>query len=208
MTPGNIPTKPAEPAFTPLRARFVTSLDRYGNYPGIGLPEVAVAGRSNVGKSSLINRVTGRRGLAKVSQTPGKTRLLNLFELDDGQSRAMLVDLPGYGFANVSRQEQARWQGMIEGYFKLTGTLRRVLHLVDIRHAPSREDLGMNRFLNDFRLPFAVIATKADKLSRAQQTKQLHLLARELQIQPWDIVPFSAETGQGGEKVVGLIMKE
>jgi len=97
---------------------------------------------------------------------------------------------------------------MIEGYFKLTGTLRRVLHLVDIRHAPSREDLGMNRFLNDFRLPFAVIATKADKLSRAQQTKQLHLLARELQIQPWDIVPFSAETGQGGEKVVGLIMKE
>lgn len=184
------------------RAEFITSLDRYSNYPGIGLPEIAVAGKSNVGKSSMINRVCTRSKLAKVSGTPGKTRLLNVFRINDDFH---LIDLPGYGFAKVSKAEQLRWSNMMEGYFADSGLIRHVLHLVDIRHDPTGEDLGMNQFLRATGLPFTVIATKADKLSRAQRQKQVMAICRALQVQPWEVIPFSSEDGTGVEPVLALL---
>ena len=147
-------------------AAFVTSLERYGNYPGIGLPEIAVAGKSNVGKSSMINKLCMRNKLAKVSATPGKTRLLNIFKINEDFH---LVDLPGYGFAKVSKAEQLKWSNMMEGYFADSGLLCHVLHLVDLRHDPTGEDRGMNEFLRATGIPFTILATKADKLSRAQR---------------------------------------
>ena len=116
------------------KAEFVTSLDAYGPFPGAGLPQIALAGRSNVGKSSLLNCLTGRKGLAKVSGTPGKTRMINVFLIN---GTFHLIDLPGYGFAKVSRQEQERWGRMMEDYFASSSTLRLTLHLVDIRHEPT-----------------------------------------------------------------------
>ncbi len=175
-------------------AAFVTSLPRYGAFPGRGLPQVAVAGRSNVGKSSLINSLCRVRNLAKTSGTPGKTRLINVFLINDAFH---LIDLPGYGYARVSKREQQSWGRMMEEYFARAETLRLVLHLVDIRHEPSQGDLTMNAFLYRNGLPFLVAATKADKLSRAQRGKALPVLARALAVQPFDIVQTSAQTGEG-----------
>ncbi len=186
------------------RAAFVVSLPRYGNYAGIGLPEIAVAGKSNVGKSSMINRLCERTKLAKVSGTPGKTRLLNVYRINDDFH---LVDLPGYGFARVSKEEQLRWSNMMEGYFADSGLLAHVLHLVDIRHEPTGEDRGMNEFLRATGFPFTVIATKADKISRAQRANQVHMICRSLQVQPWEVIPFSSETGEGRDKVLGVFGK-
>ncbi len=184
------------------RSQFITSLPRYGNYEGIGLPEIAMAGKSNVGKSSLINRVCGRNGLAKVSGTPGKTRLINIYRINDALH---LVDLPGYGFAKVPKAEKAKWSDMMEGYFATSGLLTRVLHLVDIRHDPTGEDLGMHEFLRATGLPFTVIATKADKLSRAQRMQKIHAICRALQVQPWQVIAFSAEDGTGADQVRELL---
>ena len=147
------------------RAHFVVSLAQYGPYEGVGLPEIAIAGKSNVGKSSMINRVCTRGRLAKVSGTPGKTRLLNVFRINDDFH---LVDLPGYGFARVSKAEQRRWAGMMEGSFAGSSLLCHVLHLVDIRHEPTAEDREMNAFLRASGLPFSVVATKADKSAAAR----------------------------------------
>ncbi len=186
------------------RASFIVSLPRYGNYPGIGLSEIAVAGKSNVGKSSMINRLTERTRLAKVSGTPGKTRLLNVYRINDDFH---LVDLPGYGFAKVSKEEQRRWSDMMEGYFSDSGLLTHVLHLVDIRHEPTGEDRGMNEFLRATGLPFTVIATKSDKISRAQKARQVHMICRSLQVQPWEVIPFSSETGDGRDSVLSVFDK-
>lgn len=180
-------------------AVFVTSLPRYGSFPGQGLPQIAVAGRSNVGKSSLINSLCRVKNLAKTSATPGKTRLINIF-LINGSFH--LVDLPGYGYAKVSKQEQQSWGLMMEEYFRQAESLRLVLHLVDIRHAPSEGDRQMNAFLYGSGLPFAVTATKADKLSRAQRGAMLPVLARDLAVQPWEIIAWSSQTGEGRDKLL------
>ncbi len=184
------------------RASFVTSMDRYRDYPGIGLPEIAVAGKSNVGKSSMINCLCRRNKLAKTSSTPGKTRLLNVFDIE-GCLR--LVDLPGYGFAKVNKAEKMKWVGMLEGYFSESVTLRCVLHLVDIRHEPTQDDRDMSVFLRNYDLPFTVIATKADKISRAARARQIAMIARTLQVQPWEIIPWSSETGDGRAAVLALL---
>ncbi len=186
------------------QAGFVVSMPRYSNYPGIGLPEIAVAGKSNVGKSSMINRLTERTRLAKVSGTPGKTRLLNVYRINDDFH---LVDLPGYGFAKVSKEEQRRWADMMEGYFSDSGLLTHVLHLVDIRHEPTGEDRGMSEFLRATGLPFTVVATKSDKISRAQRARQVHMICRSLQVQPWEVIPFSSETGDGRDAVLSAFQK-
>ena len=144
-------------------AEFVTSMADYGAFPGKGLPQIAVAGKSNVGKSTLINRLCRRNKLARTSSTPGKTRLLNVF-LINGEFH--LVDLPGYGFAKVDKQEKLRWGKMMQDYFSGAEELRHVLCLVDIRHEPTEDDRTMNRFLRETDIPFTVIATKADKISR------------------------------------------
>lgn len=179
-------------------ASFVTSMSVYAP-PAPSLPQIAVAGKSNVGKSSLINSLCRRKALAKTSATPGKTRLINLFLLN---SDFYLVDLPGYGFAKVDKQEKLRWGGMMEKYFQETGELRLTLHLVDIRHEPTQDDLQMNAFLRGSGLPFLVVATKADKISRGARMKQLAPICRELQVQPWQVLCYSSETGDGREKLL------
>ena len=185
-------------------AEFITSLPAYRDFPGIGLPEIAFAGRSNVGKSSLLNSLTRRRGLAKVSATPGKTRLINVFRVN---GNCHLIDLPGYGYAQVDKREKQRWGEMMDGYFRASKALRLTLHLVDIRHAPTRDDLTMNAFLRSSGLPFFVIATKLDKISRAQRLPCLTLLYRTLSVQPWQVLPYSSETGEGRDALLDLIEK-
>ena len=180
-------------------AVFITSLPRYGNFLGRGLPQIAVAGRSNVGKSSLINSLCRVKRLAKTSSTPGKTRMINVFLIND---TFHLIDLPGYGYAKVSKKEQQSWGKMMDEYFSNTDDLKLVLHLVDIRHAPSDGDKQMNTFLYSNAVPFAVAATKSDKLSRAQRGSMLPMLARDLAVQPWEIIPYSAQTGEGREKLL------
>ncbi len=181
---------------------FVVSLAEYKRFPGIGKPEIAFAGRSNVGKSSLLNSLTRRKALAKVSATPGKTRMINIFNADN---IFFLVDLPGYGFAKVTKQEQERWGKMMSGYFQASRDLCLTLHLVDIRHEPTRNDVTMNRFLRQTGQPFFVVATKSDKISRAQRMKSLALIGRTLEVQPWQILSYSSETGEGRKELLKVI---
>ncbi len=184
------------------QTEFITSLTEYKKFPGIGKPEIACAGRSNVGKSSLLNSLARRKALAKVSATPGKTRMINIFNAD---GTFFLVDLPGYGFAKVTQQEQERWGKMMSGYFQTSKSLRLTLHLVDIRHEPTRDDVTMNRFLRQTEQPFFVVATKADKISKAQRQKNIALIGRALEVQPWQILPYSSETGEGRKELLKVI---
>ncbi len=184
-------------------ASFVTSMSSY-KAPENALPEIAVAGKSNVGKSSLINNLCRRKALAKTSANPGKTRLINLFLLNDSLH---LVDLPGYGFAKVDKQEKLRWGEMMEGYFRETNQLRLTLHLVDIRHEPTQDDMQMNTFLRESGLPFVVVATKADKISRGARMKNLAPICRALQVQPWQVICYSSENGDGRDQLLETIEK-
>ncbi len=186
------------------KAEFVISLDEYKKFPMIGLDQIAVAGKSNVGKSSLINSFTRRKALAKVSSTPGKTRLINVFLLNDAFH---LIDLPGYGFAKVDKKEKLRWGSMMEGYFLNTKELKTTLHLVDIRHEPTQDDLVMNNFLRQTNTPFIVVATKADKISRAARMRQIALICRSLCVQPWQVIPYSSEDGTGRKELLAEIDK-
>lgn len=180
-------------------ASFVTSLAEYREEPPVTLPQLAVAGKSNVGKSSLINALCGRKKLCKTSSTPGKTRLINVFLLNE---EFHLVDLPGYGFAKVDKAEKKRWAVMMERYFQESSLLRHVLHLVDIRHEPTQDDVTMNRYLRQMGIPFTVVATKADKISRGARMKQLAPICRALLVQPWELIAFSSEDGTGREELL------
>ena len=184
-------------------AEFVTSMSVYAD-PDPILPQIAVAGKSNVGKSSLINSLCRRKALAKTSATPGKTRLINLFLLNGSFH---LVDLPGYGFAKVDKQEKQRWGGMMEKYFRETKALRLTLHLVDIRHEPTQDDIQMNAFLRGTGQPFLVVATKADKISRGARMKNLAPICRALQVQPWQVICYSSETGDGRDALLEALEK-
>ncbi|MBR6185694.1 MAG: YihA family ribosome biogenesis GTP-binding protein [Clostridia bacterium] len=182
-------------------AEFVTSLRAY-QAQSPALPQIAVAGKSNVGKSSLINSLCRRKALAKTSATPGKTRLINLFLLNNSFH---LVDLPGYGFAKVDKQEKVKWGEMMEGYFRDADALRLTLHLVDIRHEPTQDDVQMNAFLRGRGLPFLVVATKADKISRGARMKNLAPICRALQVQPWQVICYSSENGDGRDALLSAI---
>ena len=184
------------------RARFVTSLDYFKPFEGQGLPEIAMAGKSNVGKSSLINRLAGNGKLARTSSAPGKTRLINLYEINGA---LMLCDLPGYGFARAPIEEKKKWGRMIEGFLAGSPNLKHVLQLVDIRHEPTADDQTMVEYLRHYGLPFTVVATKADKLSRAAAGKNIQAICRMLAVQPWEIVPFSSEDGTGRDKLLTLM---
>ena len=181
------------------KAEFITSLAEYGPFPGKGLSQIAVAGKSNVGKSTLINKLCRRNKLARTSATPGKTRLINIFLLNDSFH---LVDLPGYGFAKVDKKEKARWGKMMQDYFTGAEELRHVLCLVDIRHDPTEDDVTMNRFLREMQISFTVVATKADKISRGARSKYLAPICRALLVQPWEIICFSGEDGTGREELL------
>ena len=184
------------------RADFITSMKDYGEFATKGCPEVAFAGKSNVGKSSMINKLTNRGKLARTSATPGKTRLINVFQINQ---EINFIDLPGYGFAKVSKAEKESWGKMMQNYFATTEDLCHVFHLVDIRHEPTSEDREMNLFLRQAGIPFTVIATKADKISRGARMKQIAPICRALAVQPWQVIPFSSEDGSGKEEILAKI---
>ena len=158
-------------------ASFLASYGTAEQLPPSTLHEVAFTGRSNVGKSSLLNKLMYRKGLAKVSSAPGKTATINFYDIDKGS--AHFVDLPGYGYAKVSQQEKLRWAELIEGYFNQERSLALVVALVDIRHDPSAQDVHMIQFLRELDLPFLVVLTKADKISK-QKAAQNTARARRL----------------------------
>ena len=171
--------------------------------PDTKLPEVAFAGKSNVGKSSLINGLMNRKAYAKVSQKPGKTQTINYYNIND---ELYIVDLPGYGFANVSPAVKASWGKMIERYLRLSPQLRMIFLLVDIRHEPSANDVQMYNWIVENGFYPAIIATKLDKLSRSQANTSLARIRKKLQLgEETPVVAYSAITKQGREEIWGLI---
>lgn len=189
-------------------ASFVTSLARYHQQPPVTLPQLAVVGKSNVGKSSLINALCGRKKLCKTSSTPGKTRLINIFLIN---GTFHLVDLPGYGFARVNQAEKQRWGEMMDGYFQESTLLRHVLLLADIRHEPTQDDVAMAQYFRQMEIPFTVVATKADKISRGARMKHVAPICRALLVQPWEVIVFSSEDLTGREALlerIGALMEE
>lgn len=185
-----------------VSAEFETSVVDVKKCPAGGRPEVALAGRSNVGKSSLFNKMVNRKGLARTSNTPGRTQMINYF-LINGQF--YLVDLPGYGFAKVPEAVKVKWGKLVEGYLNARENLRGVVQLVDIRHAPSALDIQMYQWLKHFGVPTAVVATKVDKLSRSQAIKQLAVVKKTLSLENEPLVTFSAQTGQGKDELWKII---
>lgn len=178
-------------------ARFEASYGSIEQLPESTTPEVAVTGRSNVGKSSLLNKLFCRKNLVKVSSTPGKTCNINFFEVDG----IRFVDLPGYGFAKVSQKEKQRWADLIGGYFDQERSFNLVIALVDIRHEAQRLDVDMVEFLRENGLPFVVALTKADKLSRSKADQQARAIARQLELEPGQIVVTSSATGTGVDEL-------
>ena len=183
-------------------AKFLLSQSKFGGFPQQGMPEIAMAGKSNVGKSSLINSLTRHSKLARTSSEPGKTRLINYYSIND---EFLLVDLPGYGFARAPKSEQEKWSQMIEGYLTGSQQLKHVFHLVDIRHAPTKEDQMMTDYLRHYDIPFTVIATKADKLSKAQRSRSIPVICRTLVVQPWEVMTYSSEDLTGREALLDKI---
>lgn len=181
------------------QAEFKGCFVDMGSLPGGEAREIAIVGRSNVGKSSLINRLANRKNLAKSSSTPGKTRTINYYLINNA---FYLVDLPGYGYARVSKAEQARWAKMIEMYLQDRQQLCGVIQLIDIRHEPTANDLMMRDWLSSYSIPFMVVATKADKLSRGARAKSLAQIRRVFNMNPDEApIAFSAVSGEGTDEV-------
>ena len=176
-----------------INAEFIIGAASPGQFPSTSLPEVAFAGKSNVGKSSLINTLVNRKSLVKTSSTPGKTRQINFFLINNA---FRLVDLPGYGFARAPKAEQANWQRLIESYLRDGEHLRVVVLIVDIRHTPSPLDQQMIDWLRAYQRPFLVVANKSDKLKRSQIPRHLEQLRQGLGLEATPMV-FSAQTGTG-----------
>ena len=162
------------------QSKFVKSLSAFAPFPGQGLPEIAMVGKSNVGKS----------------------RLVNLYLINEA---FFLVDLPGYGFAKAPKQEKQKWADMIEGYLKNSSNLKHVFQLVDVRHAPTGDDQLMVEYLRHYNIPFTVVATKADKLSKAQRGRSIPVICRTLGVQPWEVMVHSSKDGTGKDRLLELI---
>ncbi|WP_159723649.1 ribosome biogenesis GTP-binding protein YihA/YsxC [Enterococcus sp. CSURQ0835] len=176
-------------------AEIVISAVAPKQYPDDQLPEIALAGRSNVGKSSFINTLIDRKNLARTSGKPGKTQTLNFYLIEQ---QLYFVDVPGYGYAKVSKTERAKWGQMIETYLTSREQLRAVVSLVDLRHDPSTEDVQMYNFLKYYELPVILVATKADKIPRGKWNKHVSAIKKKLEFDPADdFIIFSSETKQG-----------
>ena len=182
-----------------LKAEFEAAFGTLSQIPESTCAEIAFAGRSNVGKSSMLNKLFNRKNLARVSSVPGKTITINFYKVDD----VRIVDLPGYGYAKVARGEKRRWAEMMEGYFNDDRNLKLVVQLVDMRHKPSEDDYLMMDFLRQSGIPFIVAATKSDKLNKTEYNNRLTALRSELS-QFGDelvIIPFSSENGDGLDRL-------
>ncbi len=183
-------------------AKFFASYGKYEQLPPPERLEIVFSGRSNVGKSSLINKIFNRKSLARVSAVPGKTATINFYELEN----IYMVDLPGYGYARVSKEEKSRWNALIGGYLGAGREIALVFQLVDFRHPPTADDIAMINFLIDGEFPFAVVLTKADKLSKSQRSDRRAALLNELPCaEDITIIEFSAETGEGVDKIREII---
>ncbi|SHG38153.1 ribosome biogenesis GTP-binding protein YihA/YsxC [Ornithinibacillus halophilus] len=184
-------------------AEIVISAVSQKQYPNDQLPEIALAGRSNVGKSSFINKLINRKNLARTSSKPGKTQTLNFYKINEA---FYFVDVPGYGYAKVSKKEREKWGVMMEEYFQTRETLKAVFLITDVRHEPTRDDIQMYDFLKHFDLPVVVVATKLDKIPKTKRAKHLKRTIQTLQVESDDIVlPFSSETGEGKEEAWGIL---
>jgi GTP-binding protein len=166
------------------------------------LPEVAFAGRSNVGKSSLLNALVRRRSMARVSRTPGRTREINFFRVND---TFVIADLPGYGYARVSKERKAEWKPLIEGYLRRSPQLRGVVQLLDVRREPTPEDLMMLEFLREAEVPVLFVATKVDKLTRAAVPARIKEIAQTLEVESDQIIPFSAPASHGRDELAEAV---
>ncbi len=188
-----------------VSARFLTSAAQPGQYPETGLSEIAFAGRSNVGKSSLINSLIGRKGLVKVSKTPGKTRLINFFDIN---GKIMFVDLPGYGFANVPLKVKESWGEMVEGYLNARKELKVVAMLLDCRRKPNEDDEAMIYWLNHANVPSIIVFTKIDKIPKTRRPamiKQALAPINKFLDSDARIVTYSSQTGEGKKELWGAI---
>ena len=183
-------------------AKFVTSFGKLSQLPPSDRPEICFSGRSNVGKSSLINKLLNRKSLARVSSVPGKTVTINFYELGD----IYLADLPGYGYAKVSKSEKRGWSDLIGGYLADgRRQLALVVQLIDMRHAPSKDDIQMINYLIDSELPFIIALTKSDKLKKTEREARMKAFAHEIPcFEDITVVPFSAVTGEGTEELRAL----
>ena len=179
-------------------AKFVCSAVTPGQYPPDDLPEVAFAGRSNVGKSSLINKILNRKKLVRTSKTPGRTQLLNFFEINE---LWRFVDLPGYGYARVPVEVQKRWRPMVESYLTTRVNLRGMVWLLDIRREVSKEDLHLWDWLQAKQVPVIIVVTKADKLSKNKRNKQAASIAKSLGRKAQELIQFSATSGEGKDEI-------
>lgn len=177
----------------------------FSHYPMDGKPEIAFAGKSNVGKSTLINAILGRRALARTSSQPGKTRTINFYDVND---MMYVVDLPGYGYAKAPKSEIAKWGEMIETYLERREELRAIILLIDIRHEPGKNDIMMYDWLKHYGYDIIIAATKSDKINRSQIQKQLSLIKKTLKLQPGDVlIPFSGEKKTGVDELWAEIEK-
>jgi GTP-binding protein len=187
------------------KAEFIKSATQVSQYPLPTLPEIAFAGRSNVGKSSLINALLGRKNLAKTSNTPGRTQLINFFTINDKMS---FVDLPGYGFAKVARSVKENWGEMIEAYLRQRTNLALVVLILDIRRVPNEDDLSLRDWLDHYRIPYLYVLTKSDKLSNNQSVKQKRIIEKILNASKEEkLILFSAKTQKGKDDLWKILGK-
>lgn len=187
------------------RAEFLTSLTDLSKLPKDGLPQIAFSGKSNVGKSSVINRVLQRKNFARVGETPGKTIHINFFRIDN---RAYFVDLPGYGYAKVAKSEKERWGRLMEAYFSDPTRISLGILIVDARHKPTENDVTMAKYFQGSERPWVVVANKLDKLKKSEVEPNLALIRETLALDPQTpLIPFSAEKGTGREDLLREILR-
>lgn len=185
------------------KAEFNSAYGISSQLPVSDVPEIAFAGRSNVGKSSLLNKLFNRKNLARVSSVPGKTVTINFYNVDGNR----FVDLPGYGYAKISKQERDRFGELMEGYFQSGRQIKLVVQLIDMRHPPSKDDYNMISFMEQMKVPFIVVLTKADKLKKKEYESRSKLIIDELNNPGYPVIPFSAVTGSGSDEIKKIIEK-